>query len=130
MFEKAIREKFRFPSNRGELTVENLFDLPLQSKSGFDLDNVAKELNATLKQMGEESFVSTNTPGRTLVEAKLELVKYVIKTRLDENAAKQDAARRASEIEKLESLLERKQDEALLTLTPEQIKEKLATLRS
>lgn len=129
MFEKAAREKFRFPSVRGELTVENLFDLPLQAKSGFDLDNVAKELNATLKQMGEESFVSTNTPGRTLVEEKLEIVKHVIKTRLDENAAKQNAAKRASEIEKLEALLERKQDEALLALTPEQIQEKLATLR-
>lgn len=129
MFEKAAREKFRFPSVRGELTVENLFDLPLQAKSGFDLDSVAKELNSTLKQMGEESFVSTNTPGRTLVEEKLEIVKHVIKTRLDEAAAKQNAAKRASEIEKLESLLERKQDEALLSLTPEQIQEKLATLR-
>lgn len=129
MFEKTAREKFRFPSVRGELTVENLFDLPLQAKSGFDLDSVAKELNAMLKQMGEESFVSTNTPGRTLVEEKLEIVKHIIKTRLDENAAKQNAAKRASEIEKLESLLERKNDEALLSLTPEQIKEKLATLR-
>lgn len=43
IFEIASRRKYRFPSAIGELTVEQLWDLPLTDpKRGATLDNVAK----------------------------------------------------------------------------------------
>ena len=42
IFEQASRLKLRFASVKGELTIEHLWGLPLQSKTSFDLDTVAK----------------------------------------------------------------------------------------
>lgn len=129
LFENAARGKYRFPSIKGEITVEQLFDLPLQSRSGFDLDSVAKAMNAELKATVEESFVQMINPRKTELDEKFELVKHVIKTRLDENAARAAAANRQQEIRKFEELLERKKDQALDGLSPEEIETKLAALR-
>jgi len=130
LFELALRGKFRFDSVRGELTTEDLFQLPLTSRNGLDLDNVAKAVNAELKEMGEESFVEVVSPRKTELEYKLEIVKYIIKMRKDENAAKLEFAKRKQEIEKIESLLERKSEEALSSLSEEELKSRLASLRS
>jgi len=59
IFEKATQEKFRYPSTKGLLTTEQLWELPLTAKSGFSLDDVAKAVNAELKAIDTESFVAT-----------------------------------------------------------------------
>lgn len=88
LFLRATREKFRFFSPIGELTVESLWDIPLTSGKKTNLDDVAKTVNTELKATVEESFVSTGTnPKRSLLEAKLELVKAIIAIRMAENEA-------------------------------------------
>ena len=129
MFEIAVREKYRFPSTKGELSVENLWDLPLQSKIGCDLDTVAKGLYHSLKAMAEESFVKATNPAKGELERKLEVVKYIIQVRLAENESKVNAARRQDEIRKLEELLSQKKDQALLSLTAQEIEAQLQALR-
>ena len=130
IFEVAARNKFRFPSNRGELTVENLFDLPLQSKSGFDLDSVAKAINSELKQTAEESFVETASPLNTELAQKLDIVVYVIKAKQAANAERLAAVNRKAEIEKLQNLLSRKEDAAIEALSADEIKARIAALMS
>ena len=79
IFEKATREKFRYPSAKGLLTTEQLWELPLTAKSGFSLDDVAKAVNAELKAVDTESFVATEAnPAKATLETKLEVVKHVI----------------------------------------------------
>ena len=46
IFELATRKALRFGTERGPVTVEQLWQMPLQSKNLFDLDNVAKACNA------------------------------------------------------------------------------------
>lgn len=58
IFEIAAIQKFRFPTIKGEVTTEALWDMPLVSKNGFDLDDVAKTVNAALKSVTEESLLS------------------------------------------------------------------------
>jgi len=130
LFEIAARRKFRFPSSKGDLTAEQLFDLPLQSRTGFDLNSVAKACSTALKAVGEENFVGTPTPGQEELAQKLEVVKYVIKVKLDESEARSQAEARRQEAQKLEDLLGRKQDEALNALSTEEIEKRLAALRS
>lgn len=128
LFEIASREAFRFTSNKGELTVEQLWQLPLQSKSGFDLDNVAKGINATIKTLAEESFVSSANPTTTVWQMKLDLVKHIIGVKLEElriNKAKVDNAALKA---KLTGILEEKQDVELQKLTPEEIRARIAAL--
>ena len=61
LFEIATRKKLRFPSLKGELSAEQLWDLPLSSRVGLDLDNIAKAVNKDLKAEEEDSFVKTST---------------------------------------------------------------------
>ena len=131
LFERASRNKFRFASLKGDLTAEQLWDLPLQAKSGFDLDTVAKTINNALKAAAEESFVTpTVTTGARELEAKLDLVKHVIATKQAENAERRRVSERASERQILIDLLDKKRTDALNDLSEEQIQARLAELES
>ena len=129
IFEKASRAKLRFPSIKGEITVEQLWDLPLQSKTSFDLDTVAKTVNADLKQAGEESFVSTTSnPGKERLELSMEIVKHVIATRLAENDIARQAVARQEERRRLQEILAQKKDENLKAMDVADIEKRLAEL--
>lgn len=128
IFEQASRQKLRFPSLKGELTVEQLWDLPLQSKSGFDLDTIAKSVSRDLKAVTEESFVIETSPANTTLILKLNLMKHIIAVRLAENAAAVNRAARAAERQKLLGVLADKQDESLKALTSAEIQQRLAEL--
>ena len=52
IFEQASRAKLRFDSVKGQLVTEQLWDLPLQSKTNFDLDTVAKGISGALLSVG------------------------------------------------------------------------------
>ena len=129
LFQLASRQKFRFQSIKGELTTEQLWDLPLTARGGFDLDSVAKQVAAELKAAGEESFVKKNSnPVKTKLEAKLEIVKHVIAAKLEDAEKATKASQNQEERQRLLAVLNRKQDAALEELTPEQIQARLAEL--
>lgn len=126
---QAILQKLRFSTNRGLLSAENLFDMPLQSKDGFDLDTAAKAISRQLKEAAEESFVETSVnPAKAKLELQLEVIKAVIAYKVEQQKACEAAAARKAERAKLVNLLGEKQDEALKTLTPEEIQKRLAEL--
>lgn len=129
IFEQASRLKLRFSTNRGELTVEQLWDLPLQSKTQFDLDSVAKSVYHDLKGRAEESFVATSTdPMKARLELMLEILKHIIHVRQEENAAKLDKARKAEERQKIMEIIDKKQGAALEGETLEQLQARLKSL--
>lgn len=131
LFERATREQFRFPSNKGELTVEQLWQLPLQSKSNTDLDTVAKTINAELKKSAEESFVTpASNTGANLLSAKLDVVKVVIAYRQDENARRRLAQDKAAQRERLLNALNNAEQQQLLQMTPDELRKQLAELDS
>lgn len=129
IFEQASIQKIRFPSVRGELTTEQLWDLPLRSKNQFDLDTVAKEVNAGLKSVTEESFVATTTnPAKAKYELMLELVKHVIAYKLKANEEQRSRAEKAAKKDKLVAILGEKQDAALKELTADELSKQIAEL--
>jgi hypothetical protein len=129
LFIAATKAAIRFPTNKGELSTEQLWDLPLQSKSGFDLDTVAKTVNAALRSVTEESFVSTTTsPAKSLLELKLDVVKFIIADKIAENEANRRKADNAAQRAKLIGILGDKQDEALKSLSPEELRAQIAAL--
>ena len=129
IFEQATRRAIRFESAKGDLSVEQLWDLPLQSRNQFDLDTIAKTVNRQLNAVTEESFVSVReNPAKETLSLKLELVKHIISVKLQEAEEACNRANKASEKEKLLRLLDEKQNEALRALTPEEIQERLKAL--
>lgn len=111
--ENAVRKGYRYKSPVGVLTTEDLFQLPLTSKTGASLDGLARSVNNEIKAAGEESFVSTGTsPALMELKAKLEVIKVVIAYKEAENEAKRDA--KAAESQRaviLEAISKRKQSD-------------------
>ncbi|OOV05788.1 hypothetical protein [Rhodoferax fermentans] len=131
IFEQASINKLRFSTNKGDLTTEQLWDLPLTSKTSFDLDTIAKSVNDELRGATEESFVATSTnPAKPSLELKLEILKHIIAIKLAQNDARRLAAQRAEERRKLLDILSKKEDAALESLKPEELRARLAALDS
>lgn len=129
LFERAARLKFRFPSTRGELTTEQLFDLPLTSRTGFDLDTTARAINTAFKAEGEESFVSTTpSAARGILADQLEIVKAIIARKMEAAARTAATAERADQRRKLLDALAAKDDQELTSASREDILKKLEAL--
>ena len=129
MFEIATRNKLRFSSTRGELSVEMLWDVPLRSRDDFNLDSSAKSANKALKALTEESFVSTErTPAHAKAELTLELVKYVIAVKLAEEETAKKRAENKVEREKLLAILAEKQAGKLSELSEKEIQRRINAL--
>ena len=129
LFLQATREKFRFESLKGDLSVEQLWDLPLTSRTGFDLDTVAKAVNADLKASNEESFVNVNNnPAVSRLQAKLEVVKAIIEVKLAQAEATKKRAEKAAERQRLMEVLHSKKDQELQGLSVEEIERRLSQL--
>lgn len=128
-FKAAAQQKVRFPSVRGFLAVEQLFDLPLTSKNGFDLDTVAKDVNKLLKEQAEESFVSTSPNPQTAVyQMMLEIVKEIIADRLAEAAVASVQRANAEKRQRLLALLDEKNHDELKGLSKQEIQDQLNAL--
>lgn len=122
----AAKKRFRFRSPKGDLTLEDLFEL----KSLQDLDTVARAANTELRSLTEESFISVANPKRGEAEMKLELVKLVIAERMAEAERARKAAATRAERAKLLDALEQREANDLAGLTKEQILERLEKLEA
>ncbi len=127
LFFTASRKKFRFSSEKGDLTTEQLWDLPLTGKCS--LNSVAIGISRELKDAGEESFVEVvSSPANTILRQKLEVVKEVIKVRQAENAEKTERLAKEETKRKLRMVLEQKKDAQLADLSVEELEKQLAAL--
>lgn len=83
MFENASIQKYRYPSSKGELTTEQLWDLPLRL-SNFSLNAVAQDLSHTLNATAQTNFVDVGINQEAIdTHNKLEIVKHIITRRLE-----------------------------------------------
>jgi len=129
IFEYAARSKIRFQSTRGELSLEQLWDVPLRSKDDFDLNAVAKAANKAWKDIAEESFVETAmTPEHVRRATALDVVKHVIETKLAEEQAAKKRADNKVEKEKLLAILAEKQAGKLSELSEKELQKRIAAL--
>jgi hypothetical protein len=131
LFRIATRSKYRYASERGLLTTEDLWDLPLTSRNKFDLNNVAITLNSELKSLAEESFVETSTnPRRKELENQLEIVKLVIATKQTEKQAATDRAAKAALKARIQEAIDTQESAALSNAPLEQLRAQLAELEA
>lgn len=130
IFEYATRNKLRFASIRGELSVEQLWDVPLRSREpDFNLNAIAKTANKALQEISEENFVeTTKTSMHTRCEIALEIIKHVISTKLAEEDAAKNRAAKKQEKEKLLAILAEKQAGKLSELSERELQKRIAAL--
>ena len=127
IFEQATRQRLRFTSTRGLLSVEDLWNLPLQSKNGVSLDALAMAQHKLVKETAEMSFVKPVTKN-TDDELKLDILKHIIDVRLAENEAKNVAAEKRARKEKIMEILADKKHDALKNMDIADLEKELASL--
>lgn len=129
VFEHASRMKLRFSSPQGLITTEDLWDIPLTSKTGrANLDDIARAYSRQLKTQGEESFVTIPARKDPVLELGFEIVKRIIEIRLAENKAAKDKAEKAKKRQKIVDLIAKKEDEALGETDLAELKKQLKEL--
>lgn len=122
MFDKATRLKLRFETTRGFLSTEDLWDLPLTSTRGPNLDDIAIAADKAVKESAHGSFVLHPAKADELLQLRFDIVKAVIDFRLAENEAEKTALDRKAKKEKVLEILARKQDAALETMSEEDLR--------
>lgn len=116
LFEKAAKQKLRFNSNKGQLTVEDLFDLSLTS-----LDNIAKAVNRKLKDEAEESFIQKKSTSSTELELQLDILKYIIEYKTGIEEANKKRAETVARKQQIEEILMRKKSQQLEDLSVDEL---------
>jgi polyphosphate kinase 2 (PPK2 family) len=122
MFEVAVRNKMRFPF-RGMVSVEDLWDL-----STRDLDSIFKVLNSQVKQAKEESLLETKTKEDEVIDTQIEIVKYIVKVKQEEDSVRLQAKEKKEQKQKLMSILSEKRESELRGKSAEEIQKMLDEL--
>lgn len=129
MFEKASRLALRFESNKGQLMVEDLWNLPLTSTTGkANLDDIARALHKQLKNDDDVSFVDVAKKSDATVQLKFDIVKHIIETRLAENAATAVARSNAEKKQTILRIIADREDEQLKGSSLEDLRKMVADL--
>ena len=122
LFEKATRGKMRF-AHKGMLSVEELWDL-----STNELDSVFKQLNSQLKRSEEESLLDTATKQDSEIRAKIEIVKHIFNTKIEEAKFREKEHEKSKKRQKIMEIMSLKQDESLQGKSEEELRTMLDEL--
>lgn len=130
IFEQASRLRLRFESAKGNLTVEDLWELPLSSEKSVSLDSVAKKIYQNLNGVQSISFVGESTEANTLDRLRMDIVLRIIDVKKAENAAARKATENRIEAQRIMEQMAKLQDKALDNMSMEQLQARLAELQA
>ena len=122
LFETATKKKYRFPY-KGIITVEDLWDLNVTA-----LDQIYKNLNKWLKEMGEESLLKTKSTEETDIENMVEIVKHIVVVKEQEKTNRLAQKERDAKKQRIMSIISDKEDKALTELSTEELRKMLDEL--
>lgn len=123
LFELASREKFRYPY-KGQITTEDLWDL-----SAEKLDLVFKALSNQKKTTMEESLLGQPTREEQILEAKLNIVRYIFAAKQEELEQRRQKAANAEKRRRIMEIIASKEDDALASQSVEDLKQMLEELK-
>jgi len=109
IFEQASRKRLTFPSVVGNLTVSDLWNLPLRTtrSNKASLENVGNAILKDRKDVGDESIfgVDTPSPERVKQDLQIAIVRHIIGVITAENAAKTAVAATKSQKATLDAII-------------------------
>lgn len=123
LFEQALRERLRFKLSVGMVSVEDLWDLRLE-----DLDKLYKSLKKQAKEADEESLLKTKTAANKTLDLQIEIVKHIVKVRLQEAEEKKARQEKAQKKAQILELIGRKEIQSLENKSIEELTKELEAL--
>jgi uncharacterized protein (UPF0371 family) len=130
LFETATRNKVRFQTVQGPLTIEDLWSLPLKTTRSdkASLDALAVGLNRQVQETGTVSFVDEATTPNAEAKLKFDIVLHIIGVKKAEAQAAVDARVKAELKEKIAEAIANKRGEAISAKTLEELEAEYARL--
>lgn len=130
MYEFALRQKLRFDTPVGRITLEDLWDLPLTSTTnGASLDNIAVALHKQIENAGISFVVpSHKTKEREVNQAKFDIVKHVIDVKMAEAKEASEAKDKKERKQKILAIMADKDDAKLRNMSMSKLEELLNDL--
>lgn len=122
LFEKASRAKLRYDTTRGQLAVDDLWDLPLAA-----LNRVAVALHDQLKNESV-SYLDDAPKANETLQLKFDVAKYVIDVRKTEIKERLDAQTKTETKQKIMGIIARRKDAALEEKPIEELESLLQSL--
>lgn len=127
IYKEALLNRVRFSTNVGLLTLEEVMDLPLTSKSGLSVDSLAVDLVNKLKNENKEivSLVNEDKEDieRYVDELKLEVLKDIIEYKKVLIEEKRKVQAENSEKRRIMEALARKKEDKYNDMTIEELEE-------
>lgn len=133
IFEQATRQRIRFETGRGLVSIEEVWGMPLKHDHRYSLDDLGRALLTEQKEAERKSTASLvddtadSTEDSTL-ELRLALVKHVIGVKKAEEAARKNEKAARQNRRDLLDLLHNAENAERANWTPDQIKAKIAEL--
>lgn len=121
LFKEALAQKLRFKTIRGNISTEELWDIPLTSKNGFSLNDIAKDIYLELKQEVEIDFVGGTTSENSEGNLKLEILKEIIKDKKEAIERKEQEASSKTHNQFIDALIAEKKNESLKSMSIEEL---------
>lgn len=121
IFEQATKQRLRFETPRGFLTTEDLFDLPLTSRSGISLNSIGMPISKKLKDQEVESLVDVAPQTDKVDVLRLKIIKHIINQKKIEILDVEHAEACRSHDRKIDAIIASKKDQALQDLSIEEL---------
>lgn len=127
IFEKAARVGLRLDSTRGQLSVEDLWKLPLTGNN-LSLDGLAVDLFEQLQKTSTKSFVNKVVEDKSFLQLKFDIVKHIIDVKVEERDKVKKAKEAAAERAKLMDALANRQQDKYNNMSEDDILKRLGEL--
>ena len=104
-FKQASREKLRIQTEKGQLSVEQLWDLPVTV-----LDRTAVALETEYKSSGKKSFLVKKSRKDKTIKLKFDIVVEVLSIKVEEAETLRDSAANKEHNQKILGLIAEKKE--------------------
>jgi hypothetical protein len=113
LFEQATRQGLRFNTRKGNITVEDLWRLSLNSAKVDSLESIGVAIYKEQQESPTVSFVGAGTAASAELTLKLDIVKHIIAVKQAENAAKTDEVADRQHNQRIDELIQKRKDSDL-----------------
>lgn len=128
--EKLIRNKETFTTTKGEITPQQVWDLPIGDEKkewngATTLDSLAVSLEIQHETGNGRTFLKSRTKKDKTAKMKLNFVLSVLDTKLEERAAKVTAKEDKEHNQRILGLIQKKRDEKEGELSEKELRKML-----
>ena len=130
IFQQASKSKLRFTTQLGQLSTEDLWDLPLTSTKGVSLKSIATDLQlqVSAQPLKELDFFDVPEATDITLQLRFDIVKHIVTTRVAESRDKSAEAAKETKRAQLQALINDKLQDELKNKSVEELQAELASL--